>query len=98
MFNPKELEYLCVDFHGQNKDFTVRESQIRLHNVFSGLCSDFFVPNEGTSHIYKIIAGAGKHSKGRAVLKFEIQKILEKKEYDFHSIIEEGVFLVRFKK
>lgn len=43
-------------------------------------------PNENCFHIFKIIAHAGNHSNEcKGVLKFEIEKYLTKKKFQFYS-------------
>ena len=50
----------------------------------------------GVDHIFKIICGAGKHSKdGHAILKPAVHRWLKDKKYDHHPNLEDGVFLVR---
>ena len=59
------------------------------------------VPNclEGKNHVYKIICGAGKHSADKTPkLKIAIPKFLENRNYDFHSDMGNGVFLIRLMK
>ena len=61
-----------------------------------------FQPNiDDENHIFKIICGAGKHSKGQAVLKDEVAKILKNQGYDHYcdnDYYEHGNYLVRFNK
>ena len=52
----------------------------------------------GSDHIFKVAAHAGKHSdkdKGPK-LKFAIKEMLENDKYDVFEDMENGTFLVRF--
>lgn len=40
---------------------------------------------DGRNHIYKVIAHAGKHSQGRAVLKYAIEKYLQDNQYEYYA-------------
>ena len=57
-----------------------------------------FLPNyDKNSHIFKVVSGAGKHSKGnRGVLKYAVEKYLKDTEYDYCFIEDRGVHLIRF--
>lgn len=48
--------------------------------------------------MFKIIAHAGKHSKGAAVLKYKIQSLVDDTAYECHKDMENGVFLLRMNK
>ena len=53
---------------------------------------------DGRNHIFKIIAGAGKHSAGKAVLKPAIASWLADQDYENYADMPNGVFLVRLQK
>jgi hypothetical protein len=44
----------------------------RLPMIKRALVNQEVKPNSGDSHIVKIVAGAGKHSKGKAVVKYAV--------------------------
>ena len=52
----------------------------------------------GSDHIFKIIAHAGKHSKNGGVLKFKIQSFIDDTHYECYKDMDNGVFLVRMTK
>ena len=62
-----------------------------------GLNSGGIQPNSGNNkdHIFKIIAGAGKHSTRGAVLKPAVDTMLKSNGYEHYADLQNGVFLVR---
>lgn len=68
--------------------------------TFEGLKSGSINPNSGNGrdHIFKVITGAGKHSKNGAVLKPAIHLMLKEENYEHFAELKYGVFLVRLTK
>jgi hypothetical protein len=54
----------------------------------------------GKDHIYKIVSGAGKHSKGRTkgILKKRVNEYLKEREFDHVFLEIDGVHLIRLQK
>jgi len=48
------------------------------------------------NHVLKIVCGRGSHSRGRAVLKFEIPEFLKSRKFEIYNFEHDGVVLVRF--
>ena len=89
-----------IDLHGLTKVEAIRATKARLSMTLDGLKSGNINPNvgNGRDHIFKVIAGAGKHSLRGAVLKPAIFKMLNDMSYEHYADHQNGVFLVRLSK
>ena len=90
----------CMDLHFQHVQNAKTIVRQKLENVQMDLDANLFEPNtgDGHNHIYKIICGAGKHSKNGAKLKHEIPRQLENEGKDIYECEQHGVVLVRLEK
>ena len=72
---------------------------MRLLDVTQMFYEGKFEPNiDSPNNIFKIICGAGNHSKGQAVLKDLVKEILTNQGYDFYTDNENfrhGIYLVK---
>ena len=86
-----------IDLHGQTKVFALKVARQRLEMTNNDLRLGRIEPNvgDGKNHIFKIIAGAGKHSSGKAVLKPAIASWLAEQDYENYADMQNGCFLVR---
>ena len=74
--------------------------QKQMNIIQKNLYQRSVVPNYGSIHCIKVIAGAGYHTAGgkdNAVLKNMVYDFLEYGDYDFLSNLENGVFLITLK-
>lgn len=96
--NTKEHYDHYIDLHGQHRDKAIEIVEQRLQEIRMGLIHKKIMPNmnDKRNHVFKIICGAGKHSKGPAVLKQTVLELLTAQNYDFHGDFKNGNFLVRF--
>lgn len=75
----------------------------RIHELKRQLADGSILPNHDENFVFKVICGAGKHSKGGvAVLKKEVRSLMEDLKArgvidDFYSQYEHGNYLVRIK-
>ena len=58
------------------------------------------VPNHGNGkdHVFIIIAHAGKHANGAAVLKYKISNLIDEMDYEYFKDMKNGVFLLQLTK
>lgn len=89
-----------IDLHGLTKVEALRVTQRRLELTQDMLNSGSINPNsnDGRNHIFKIIAGAGKHSVRGAVLKPAVDRFLKANDYEHYADLDNGVFLVRLQR
>ncbi len=89
-----------IDMHGMRKQMCLQTLAQKLADIQSQLNAGTLKPNyhNGRDHIFQIIAGAGHHSKGPAVLKHAVNSHLEAHGFDFYANLERGQFLVRLSK
>ena len=89
-----------IDLHGQTKEKALSVTLEYLTNTKSRLDTNELEPNvgNGKDHIYKVITGAGNHSKKGAVLKPAIDEMLKSMNFEHYSELQHGVFLVRLTK
>lgn len=103
VFNSRNTETSVswmIDLHGLTKVEALRVTKARLQMTRDGLASGAINPNSGNGkdHIFKVIAGAGKHSMHGAVLKPAVDRMLKDMNYEHYSDLNNGVFLVRLRK
>ena len=103
VFNSRNTEKSVswmIDLHGLTKVEALRVTKTRLQMTLDGLKSGNINPNSGNGrdHIFKVVAGAGKHSSRGAVLKPAVDKMLKEYNYEHYSDLKNGVFLVRLRK
>ena len=95
-----ETIHNCIDLIGYSGREAVEISQRRLSETQRALNRGEIKPNfgNGSDHVFKIIAHAGKHSKRGAVLKYKIEGLLDDTDYECYKDMDNGVFLVRMIK
>ena len=96
----EETIHNCIDLIGYSGREAVELSQRRLSETQRALNRGEIKPNfgNGSDHVFKIIAHAGKHSKHGAVLKYKIESLLDDTDYECYKDMDNGVFLVRMIK
>ena len=89
-----------IDLHGLTKVQAIQVTKTRLAMALDGVRAGTIKPNtnDGRNHIFKVIAGAGKHSTRGAVLKPAINNMLQDMNYEHYADLNNGVFLVRLQK
>ena len=76
--NSPDMIDLFIDLHGQKVLNGVQIALYHLERVRDGLKDGSIRPNWQNFHIYKIICGAGKHSKsGKGMLKTKMKEALD---------------------
>ncbi len=90
----------CIDLIGYSGREAVDITERRLKETQRALDAAEIKPNfgNGSDHVFKIIAHAGKHSKQGAVLKYKIRSLVDDSPYECHKDMENGVFLLRMTK
>lgn len=73
-----KLKDCYLDLHGLSKVEAQNITRIRLAQIQQDLNKGDLVPSigDGRNHVVKVVCGAGKHSSGRAVLKYAIANFL----------------------
>lgn len=98
--NDEQSVTWMIDLHGLTKVEAMRVTKARLQMTRDSLNAGTLRPNTGNNrdHIFKIIAGAGKHSVRGAVLKPAVDSMLKENQYEHYADLNNGVFLVRLWK
>lgn len=95
--NTEDMVNNFIDLHGQKVAKAVKIAMYHLMRLQQELSEGKIQPNWKNCHIYKIICGAGSHSKsGVGMMKVKLQEELEARNFDYHPDMSHGVFLVRF--
>lgn len=90
--DPSKLDQF-VDFHHTNRHLCVQILTQRLIDLQADINKGSLKVNWPMSncHVYQIICGAGRNSKGGVgVLKVEVDKFLKNHNYDHYSDLDQG--------
>lgn len=87
-----------MDLHGQQVDKGIQLAIDHLNRVKEQLSAHKIKPNwKADQHVFKIICGAGTHSRsGIGMMKLKMKEQLDKMHFDFYDNMNHGVFLIRF--